>query len=116
MDRVTVWLISLMLMLSMRPAGAVGVQSPAQSLEIPVSKITGFSGTLTRGMRVDVLFLAAGTDGAPTIPRHLHFALRNAEVISSVWARDSGGGIISQRTTLRLPQEDVRAIKALPST
>ena len=107
-------LISLMLLVAGRLSGESGLPSPTQSLEVPVAKITGFSGTLTRGMRVDALFFAAGAEDARVNGRQLVLALRNVEVISSVAVRDFGRGAISQRTTLRLTGEQVRTIQKLP--
>jgi hypothetical protein len=74
----------------------------------------GLLGHLTSGMRVDALFYAAGTDGAPYVPEHFLYALRNAEVISSAAARKSDRGTIFQRTTVRLSGEQLLEIQALP--
>ena len=73
----------------------------------------GLLGHLTSGMRVDALFYAAGTDGAPYVPEHFLYALRNAEVISSAAARKSDHGTISQRTTVRVSGEQLLEIQAL---
>jgi hypothetical protein len=111
MGTTVLWIFASMLLAKGRLNGDTGIPGPAESLEVQVWKTTGFIGTLTLGMRVDALFVAAGTDGTPTRPRQLLLALRNVEVIGSVASSHFGG---TQRTTLRLTGEQVETIKALP--
>jgi hypothetical protein len=50
------------------------------SEHLPVWSVTGSSGSLTRGMRVDALFFRKGSDGNPLIKHQLLLILRNVEV------------------------------------
>lgn len=110
MRRIILALLTLMLLVPVR----LRAETPIYGVEVAVRSVTGSSGPLTSGMRVDALFFRTGLDGNPLTTDRLLLVLRNVEVdCSSPSAnKDSRHPDVA---SLLLTQDQAKAVRALPA-
>ena len=93
----------------------VGAESPTYAVSVSVLSVTGSSGSLVSGMRVDALFFRKDRHGEPPLSNHLLLVLRNVEVDCGSTSATADAAK-SKNVSLLLTEGHAQAVRALPAS